>query len=223
MSRDAYHHGDLRQALIEAASKVVDDGGAEALSLRELAAGLGVSRAAPYRHFADRDALLAAVAARGFEEINDCCEAALAAPGDGAARLKAICDIYVRFARARRGLFRLMFESDLLARAEPPSLLIPPADRAYHLLWRAVEGADPAAGERTVKARAITLWSTLYGFLALDGAGRFKAFMTAPLGGEDIVEAVIAAATGTGGGQHLTPPSHPARPTGLPETPASPR
>lgn len=57
MSKDGYHHGDLRRALIEAALAVVEQAGAEAVSLRELAEQAGVSRAAPYRHFADRDEL----------------------------------------------------------------------------------------------------------------------------------------------------------------------
>jgi len=194
MTRDAYHHGDLRQALIAAALAVVEEGGAEALSLRELAASLEVSRAAPYRHFPDRDALLAAVAARGFEDLNVGYEAALASPGDGRERLRAASFVYVDFAAARPGLFKLMFESDLLAREHPPAVLIPPADRSYHLLWRAVEGAEPEADEKTVKARTITMWSTLYGFLALDRARRFKPFMTTPLTRAEIVEAVIAAA-----------------------------
>jgi len=197
MTRDAYHHGDLRQALIAAALAVVEQGGAEALSLRELAASLEVSRAAPYRHFQDRDALLAAVAARGFEDLNTGYEAALAAPGDGRERLRIASFVYVDFAQQRPGLFRLMFESDLLARERPPAVLIPPADRAYHLLWRAVEGADPTADEKMVKARTITMWSTVYGFLALDRARRFKTFMTEPLTRAEIVEAVIAAATRT--------------------------
>jgi AcrR family transcriptional regulator len=196
MDRATYHHGDLRQTLIDAASTVVEQAGAEALSLRELAQSLGVSRAAPYRHFVDREALLAAVAARGFEDLTRAYEVALAGPGDGPARLRAATYVYADFAAARPGLFRLMFESDLLARANPPAVLIPPANRCYHLLWRAVEGADPTADERTVKARTITMWSTMYGFLALDRAQRFKNFMTEPLTRDEILEAVVTAATG---------------------------
>jgi AcrR family transcriptional regulator len=64
MARSTCHHGDLANALVNAALKLVEQGGAEAVSLRDLTQSLGVSRAAPYRHFEDRDALLAAVAAR---------------------------------------------------------------------------------------------------------------------------------------------------------------
>ncbi|QUD89212.1 TetR/AcrR family transcriptional regulator [Phenylobacterium montanum] len=195
MSKDGYHHGDLRRALIEAALAVVEQAGAEAVSLRELAEQAGVSRAAPYRHFADRDELLACVAARGFEDLNAGYEAALAAPGDGRERLRRASLVYVDFAARRPGLFKLMFESDLLAPGKVPAVMVPAANQSYYLLWRAVEGADPSADDKTVKARTITLWSTLYGFLALDGAGRFKPFMTEPLTREEIVEAVVSAAT----------------------------
>ncbi len=196
MNKAPYHHGDLRQTLIAAALAVVERGGAEALSLRELAESVGVSRAAPYRHFADRDELLACVAARGFEDLNVGYEAALASPGDGRARMRIASQVYIDFAEGRPGLFKLMFESDLLARDQPPPVLIGPANHAYQLLWRAVAGADPTADEKTVKARTITMWSTVYGFLALDRARRFKPFMTQPLTRAEIVEAVITAATG---------------------------
>ena len=62
MAKSTYHHGDLANALVEAALKLVEQGGAEAVSLRDLSQSLGVSRAAPYRHFTDRDVLLATVA-----------------------------------------------------------------------------------------------------------------------------------------------------------------
>src|ERR1700678_4347619 len=81
MTKSTYHHGTLAPALVEAALKQVEQGGAEAVSLRDLAQSLGVSRAAPYRHFPDRDALLATVAARGFEDLLVVYETALAGAG----------------------------------------------------------------------------------------------------------------------------------------------
>jgi AcrR family transcriptional regulator len=195
MDKPAYHHGDLANALIAAALKAVEQDGPDAVSLRELAQDLGVSRAAPYRHFADRDALLTAVAARGFEDLIVGYEAALAHAGDGQQKLRAASRVYFDFANRRPGLFRLMFDSDFLARTPPPAVLIGPADKAYHLLWRAVELAYPDADERTIKARTITMWSTVYGFIALSRAGRFKPFMVGPLSMEEMVEEVIEAAT----------------------------
>jgi AcrR family transcriptional regulator len=195
MDNRAYHHGDLRNALIAAALAAVEQDGPEAVSLRTLAQDLGVSRAAPYRHFEDRDALLAAVAAKGFEDLNVGYEAALAGPGGGRETLYAASRVYLDFASRRPGLFRLMFESDFLARDRAPADLIEPAKKAYHLLWQAMEAAYPESDERTIKARTITMWSTVYGFIALNRAGRFQPFMLGPLSREEVLEEVIEAAT----------------------------
>jgi len=198
MARPTYHHGDLANALVNAALKLVEQGGAEAVSLRDLTQSLGVSRAAPYRHFEGRDALLAAVAARGFEDLNAEYEAALAAPGDGQAILYATAKVFFGFAARRPGLYRLMFQSDLLNRTPPPAVLIPPADRSYRLVWRAIEAAFPDADETEVKVRAVIMVSTSHGFLALDQAGRFKPFMYAPLSHDEMVEAVMRSAMRAG-------------------------
>src|SRR5580692_7725895 len=131
VDKPTYHHGDLKSALIAAAMAAVEQDGPDAVSLRDLAQSLGVSRAAPYRHFEDRDALLAAVAARGFEDLNAEYEAALATPGDGTDKLRAAGRAFFGFARRRPGLYRLMFQSDLLNRTPPPAVLIPPADLSY--------------------------------------------------------------------------------------------
>jgi len=189
-----YHHGDLASQLVSAALKALDTSGPEAVSLRELAAELGVSRAAPYRHFVDRDALLAAVAARGFEDLNVEYERAARAPGGAMDKLRELSRAFFNFARQRPGLFKLMFESEFLTRDLPPVVLIGPADRAYRLLWEAVAAAYPQADEREVKARTIAMWSTSYGFLSLARSRRIREFMVRPLSDEDLETAVIEAA-----------------------------
>jgi AcrR family transcriptional regulator len=199
MNKSTYHHGDLANALVTAALKQIEKDGAEAVSLRELAQSLDVSRAAPYRHFEDRDALLAAVAARGFEDLVALYDAALAGPGDGRARLYALSRAYFDFATQRPGLYRLMFESDFLNRDPPPAVLIPPAEASYRRIWLAIAGAFPDADEAEVKMRAVIMISTGHGFLALDNAGRFKPFMYEPMNHEEMVEAVMRAALGAGG------------------------
>ena len=194
MTKARYHHGDLANALVDEALRAVEEGGAEALSMRDLAARLGVSRAAPYRHFEDRDALLAVVAARGFEALGVDYEAALTGPGDGRARLEAASRAFFAFAYRRPGLYRLMFESDLLGRDPTPEVLMGPANASFHQIWRAIQGAYPDANESEVKMRAILLMSTGHGFLALDQAGRFKRFMYEPMTHEEMVEAVMRTA-----------------------------
>src|SRR5271170_5574322 len=115
-----YHHGDLRAALVKAAAAEIERGGYENLSLRELAESLGVSRAAPYRHFADRRALLAAVAAEGFDELTVIYRGVIAREKTPPARLTAAGRAYLAFATERPQLFRLMFVSDLLGGTTPP-------------------------------------------------------------------------------------------------------
>ena len=116
----SYHHGDLRGALVKAAVTEIERGGYENLSLRELAKSLGVSRAAPYRHFADRRALLAAVAADGFDRLTAIYRNAIANGKTPQARLAAAGRAYLAFAAERPQLFRLMFVSDLLGQSMAP-------------------------------------------------------------------------------------------------------
>jgi AcrR family transcriptional regulator len=196
VAKTRYHHGNLANALVEAALKVVESDGAEALSLRDLAASLGVSRAAPYRHFADRDALLAAVAARGFEALADIYEAARTGLGEGPERPRRAMRDYMAFARRHAGLHRLMYESDLLKRKPLPAVLVGPYRRTYEALWGTLEQAYPGAERDWLRRRRVTMLSTVVGFLVLDEAGRFNAEWTDPLPHTEQVEAVLDAAIG---------------------------
>src|SRR5579872_2375507 len=118
---NAYHHGDLRAALIAAAREVLETARPEEISLKSLALRLGVSQPAPYRHFANRDALLAAVAADGFERFHRAVAAARDEAGENEAFLRS-CLAYLEFARANRGVYRLMFASQLLREADDEAL-----------------------------------------------------------------------------------------------------
>ncbi len=153
-----YHHGDLRAALIDAAETLLDAGGD--ISLREAARMAGVSPTAAYRHFADKDALLAALAVRGFQEFGLALdEAAARDPGNElAARGRA----YIRFALARPGRFRLMF-GPLLSRVAP---LNPELREVSKQTFAAIEGAAGDTDE------ALRRWGMVHGLahLLLDGA-----------------------------------------------------
>jgi AcrR family transcriptional regulator len=197
MEKAAYHHGDLKSALVGAALAVVDASGVEAVSLRELAASLGVSRAAPYRHFVDRDALLASVAALGFEALADIYDGALAGAGDGRARLRQAMADYIAFANRRPGLHRLMFESDFLRREPRPPPLVAPTERTHLSLRRLVEAAYPEAGDAWLRRRTVTLLSTIVGFMVLDSVDRFKAYMVGPITHDDLVDSVLESAIGS--------------------------
>lgn len=106
MTRDGYHHGDLARALRDVARAHVESAGPDGFSLRAAAREIGVSPSAVYRHYADREALMAAVASEGFARL----AAAMACDDpDPWARFRAVGEAYVRFACAEPGVFRLMF------------------------------------------------------------------------------------------------------------------
>ncbi|MFD8806165.1 TetR/AcrR family transcriptional regulator [Streptomyces sp. NPDC059597] len=104
----SYHHGDLRAACLRAARELLEEDGSAGLSLRAVARRAGVSATAPYRHYADREALLAAVGAEGYRELGAHLAAAHPAP-TSADDLAEIAVAYVRFALDHPALFRVMF------------------------------------------------------------------------------------------------------------------
>jgi AcrR family transcriptional regulator len=120
-SHDTYHHGDLRNALVQAGLSVLMAQGAANVTLREVARAAGVSHAAPYHHFSDKTALLAAIAETGFSQLADL-QAQVPAHLSAPERLRKMAHGYVEFALANRDLFRLMFSQVLGHRTQYPSL-----------------------------------------------------------------------------------------------------
>src|SRR5262245_17606369 len=119
--KKAYHHGDLRRALVDAATRIIEDEGPAGLTLREAARLAGVSVAAPYRHFADKDALLAAVVATGFLGLAEALQKARARAKNPEAALEAVGAAYLRFAEANAPVYRLMF-GPMLDKTKHPEL-----------------------------------------------------------------------------------------------------
>ena len=107
--RENYHHGDLRQALIDAALELVVEKDVSSVSLREVARKAGVSHAAPYRHFEDKEALLAAVAQEGLEMFNYSLQEANQHITNPLEKLEVGCTAYVRYAIAHPSYYRIMF------------------------------------------------------------------------------------------------------------------
>ncbi|WP_082006658.1 TetR/AcrR family transcriptional regulator [Sphingomonas sp. ERG5] len=119
--KKAYHHGDLRAALIDAGLTLLETRTADDLSLREVARAVGVSATAVYRHFPDKGALMAALAADGLARLAVVQHAASDAAGGGVAGFGATGAAYVRFALANPALFRLIFANPASIQLQPKS------------------------------------------------------------------------------------------------------
>ena len=146
----SYHHGDLRNALIQAGLELLSEGGAQKLDLRKVARAAGVSHAAPYRHFRDRDELMAEVAQRGFERF----AGALAVAWDDGrpdamSAFTRVGRAYLAFARSEPAYYTAMFEAGIPLDRHPE--LLSASERAFAvlrhgsdaLLTKLPEGAKP--------------------------------------------------------------------------------
>lgn len=161
-----YHHGNLREALLDAADALLAEHGVQSLTLREVARAARVSHAAPYHHFAGLDDLLAAVAARSFDQLGAAMEHA-AQNGDAHEALLGICEAYVAHACAHPAQFRLMFGPLLARQADFPDYARA-AQAAFAQLLSTAERFAPSEAA----ALALSGWSLAHGFaaLAIDGA-----------------------------------------------------
>lgn len=163
-----YHHGDLQRTLLIQAAALLEEVGSDALSIRELARRAGVSPRAPYQHFADKEALLAALAVDGFVAFGQAlAEAEAVAPSGREIEEQAVA--YVRFAVAAPGRFRLMFGP---RRVEPGSDLAAAKARTFQALQaRAAQASSPTDD---VPALAVGYWSFAHGLAVLFLDGRVQ-------------------------------------------------
>ena len=159
----AYHHGDLRGALLAEARKTLDLEGDVDLSLRGLARAVGVSVNAPYRHFADKNALLAALAAQGFEEL----VIHFATAGTGAVGMLEKCVAYLEFAQRNPGLYRIMFGPPLYHLHLDADLLQASGAAFQSLRDSIAETKQMSLTEPEVTHDSVSVWSTLHGFVML--------------------------------------------------------
>ena len=168
-SRPRYHHGNLRPALVEAALRILETGGVSALTLRGAARRAGVSQAAPYRHFSDKEDLLAAVAEEGFRALSAAMrQAAVAGGADFTSRFRAVGLAYVRFAVEQPARFRLMFGREV-ARRETHVPLRDAADETFRMLVAGVEEGQRRGviHEGDPRELSIAAWSIVHGLSAL--------------------------------------------------------
>ncbi|WGP08660.1 TetR/AcrR family transcriptional regulator [Streptomyces sp. SH5] len=159
-----YHHGDLRAACLRAARELLEEDGSAGLSLRAVARRAGVSATAPYRHYADREALVSAVAAEGYRELATHLAQAHPAPSTPD-ELAAVAVAYVQFALKHPALFRAMFAEP----CDPTSEERVAATAAISEYVRTIVAATFPDGD--ADALSTTVWALVHGlaFLHLDG------------------------------------------------------
>lgn len=178
MNKKSYHHGDLKQALIDAAQKILRDEGADALSLRAIAAEVGVSHMAPYSHFKNKKELLQGIAAAGFDELATRMVAAKGKNTDRRTLVLEFGTIYVQYAIQNPEIYRLMLSQvDTGGRrnksAQTTSTIkdsISPrletsTQKPFKLLRDAF--VTEKDDENTITARALGAWSMVHGMSAL--------------------------------------------------------
>jgi AcrR family transcriptional regulator len=177
-ARANYHHGDLARELVEASLAILGEVGAEGLSLREAARRAGVNHRAVYRHYADKRALLAAIAEGGYRVLrSEMEEAVRAAAGSdaGPARarrtLVAIAEAYLRFALREPARFQVMFGPRLNRDERFPSME-QAIQELVAVLYAELKAAGPDAASVVLRDRGISLWSTMHGMSSLVLAGR---------------------------------------------------
>ncbi len=174
--KQPYHHGDLRAALIRAALDLIEQNGVKGFTLKDAARMAGVSIAAPYRHFTDKDALIGAIQQEGFAAFN----AALAKGYDSAQapedKILELGVAYVLFAMEHPAAFRVMFSLEAKAALPPPP---GSSDRdGFSLLVEAVTALYPGKTANQIRDSVLMSWSLVHGFalLKIDGS------MTATVG-----------------------------------------
>jgi len=171
-ARRPYHHGNLRRALLDQAVATIRDEGVEGLTLREIGAQVGVSRTALYRHFADKRALLGAVATEGFRMLRRQLVDAWEDGGRGRTGFDAMGSAYIEFAVANPSHYRVMFGGFVDPRASDPELAAEAAG-AFQALVDALAALQREAvvrGDDTV-SMARFVWAVVHGvaMLAIDG------------------------------------------------------
>jgi AcrR family transcriptional regulator len=187
-----YHHGNLREALISAALELIAKKGTAGFTFAEAARFAGVSPAAPYRHFRDRDELMASVALRGFDEF----EAALKRAWDGGrpepfVALDRLGKAYLEFARAQPAYYSAMFEAGVPVGSDGP--LRDASERAFSVLRGAADAicaTTPVAGRPPALMVALHLWTMAHGVASLFGRGD-GGQRAMPMSPEELLEAHV--------------------------------
>ena len=186
-----YHHGNLKEALLEAALNLIAEKGPGGFTFAEAARSAGVSPAAPYRHFRDRDDLLAAIAQRGFEQFETLLTQAWDdGRPDTPTAFQRLGKAYLHYARSEPASYSAMFESGLPLHAYPA--LLAASERAFNVIRLASERlaamTPPGVPRPPALMMALHIWSMSHGIASLFARGD-DARRKLPMSAEDLLEA----------------------------------
>jgi len=187
-----YHHGDLRRALVDAARRILENEGPNALSLRAVAREAGVSPAAPYHHFKDKGELLDAVALEGWDALGEALAKAREQTSPGDIVVAELGVAYVCFARDNPALYRVMYERSRDKDSLPDDMR-DNDESAYCLVretFREIAGDD--VSDMDIELATIAAWCAAHGLAEMSGFAQFQP-LKAELGGEvNFLRAVLA-------------------------------
>jgi AcrR family transcriptional regulator len=165
-----YHHGNLRAELVRLGLEELERNDKDDLSLRDIAEKAGVSKTAPYRHFADKNALLAAITTEGFRRFGDRLKEVLdRREGDGTRVITEMCRVYLMFARSNPKLYHLMFSS--FGRLLEDPLCAQEGRRSLDQLREAVKIWLPQSPAEEIETRVIAIWGYIHGLASLSLEG----------------------------------------------------
>lgn len=173
MTKTAYHHGDLRRTLLDATLELIAERGVDGFTLREVARRAGVSHAAPYHHFADRAALVAALVEESFAQLDQAMREATESVKNARDRLARLGVAYILWAWHNPARFRVMWRPEL-RKCDDPSAVEQAADNSYLIVQETIRQALPPSRrtETEIGSACLAAWSSVHGFsmLLLDGS-----------------------------------------------------
>ena len=190
--RDSYHHGNLREAMVQAALQLIREHGPAGFSFAEVARLVGVSGAAPYRHFRDRNALISEIALQGFTRFAAELRTAWEAAPTPVRGLEGCGRAYLSFARRDPASYAAMFEPGFPLEESPE--LLAAGDRAFNVLRVAAEAVIatiPGARRPPALMVALHIWSLSHGIASLFIGGPSGARRKLPMPPEDLLEAGV--------------------------------
>ena len=171
--KKAYHHGDLRAVLVQTAREIVESKGPSEVTLRGVAEAAGVSRAAPYHHFADKQTLLAAISAQGFRELANSMTAKIHPTDPPRTQLDQLGYGYIKYGLTHPDLFRLMQGADFQISGVYPDLDEARGQSAAPL-FDAVTACLPGKSNAEIMTACAAAWSIVHGMTMLSNDGRLQ-------------------------------------------------